>query len=585
MLQRQSIGRGFWYLLMAVLAVAFSGTCACWERGRDGKGMGLERSGVDPRAGDGGMEEVRGSDSLPSGLMRSPGDPGPTDVVFKVHGRREMRAISPYIYGVNIHCDWQGEVSSPGMVRMGGNRWTAYNWTNNASNAGSDFNHQNDGWLGGGDTPGEAVRKGVLAAHEAGAAALVTIPITGRVAADKRGDGDVAKSGEHFLDTRFAASLPRKGGAFSYPPRLQGAVYQDEMIHWLERQCPHDGRGSPPLFYALDNEPALWAVTHPRIRPEPVTYSELIERSILYARAIKDVSPTGLVFGPVSYGWLGFTSLQNASDARGRDFLGAYLSAMRRAGEEDGRRLLDVLTVHWYPEALGGRERITAQSTEPAVVKARVQAPRSLWDPRYMEDSWIARRALWGPIRLLPRLFGRIREHYPGTKLAITEYYYGGGGHISGGIAQADVLGIFGREGVYAAAVWTFGKGDVRYVFGALNMYRDFDGAGGRFGDTSVQATTSDHVRTSVYASIDEEASGRMVILALNKDDEAVEVGLRVTHDIPYEKARVFRLSDGSPEPRAMGSIRPVAENAFRFELPPMTVTTLELRVADGEEL
>lgn len=419
--------------------------------------------------------------------------------------------------------------------------------------------------------------EGTTLAHDRSAAALVTVPITDMVAADKDARGDVAQSGKDYLETRFVRSFPRKEGPFEYPPDLDGPVYQDEMIHWLESTCPHLSTGSP-IFYALDNEPALWSTTHPRIRPEPVTYAELIERSIAYARAIKDVSPRALVFGPVSYGWLGFTSLQRAPDGDGRDFLEVYLTEMRRASGEDGRRLLDVLTVHWYSEAMGGRERVTSQSTAPAVVEARVQAPRSLWDARYTEDSWIARRALWGPIRLLPRLLGKIEKVYPGTKLAITEYYYGGGGHISGGVAQADVLGIFGREGVFAAAVWTFGKGDVRYVFGAMNMFRDYDGEGSSFGDRSVHAHTSDHVRTSVYASIDEGDAGRMVVVAVNKANEPTLVGLRITHAVAFSKARVFRLEDGAPRPRHEGSIRPVDENAFRFELAPMSVTTLELR-------
>ena len=35
---------------------------------------------------------------------------------------------------------------------------------------------------------------------------------------------------------------------------------------------------------------------------------------------------------------------------------------------------------------------------------------------------------------------------YPGTKLAITEYNWGGLDDINGSLAQADILGIFGRE-------------------------------------------------------------------------------------------------------------------------------------------
>jgi len=35
----------------------------------------------------------------------------------------------------------------PGMVRMGGDRWRRYNWENNDSNAGSDYEYQNDDYL------------------------------------------------------------------------------------------------------------------------------------------------------------------------------------------------------------------------------------------------------------------------------------------------------------------------------------------------------------------------------------------------------------------------------------------------------
>jgi hypothetical protein len=51
------------------------------------------------------------------------------------------------------------------MGRIGGNRWTAYNWETNASNAGSDYLYQNDTYLGGGSAPGGAVAGPVGALH------------------------------------------------------------------------------------------------------------------------------------------------------------------------------------------------------------------------------------------------------------------------------------------------------------------------------------------------------------------------------------------------------------------------------------
>jgi hypothetical protein len=42
---------------------------------------------------------------------------------------------------------------------------------------------------------------------------------------------------------------------------------------------------------------------------------------------------------------------------------------------------------------------------------------------------------------------------YPGTRLAITEYNWGGLDGLNGALAQADVLGIFGREGLALATL------------------------------------------------------------------------------------------------------------------------------------
>ncbi len=47
-----------------------------------------------------------------------------------------------------------------------------------------------------------------------------------------------------------------------------------------------------------------------------------------------------------------------------------------------------------------------------------------------------------------------IAAHYPGTKLSISEYNWGSDDGISGALAQAEALAIFGREGVDLATRW-----------------------------------------------------------------------------------------------------------------------------------
>jgi hypothetical protein len=194
------------------------------------------------------------------GLAAAPPEPVP----WQVDGSRSF-AISPFVYGHN-HPTWEKQGWTATISRAGGNRLTAYNWETNASNAGSDWHHQNDDLLGG-DVPGEAIRSGVAASHDHGAACIVTIPIIGRVAADKNGGGDVKQTPD-YLNKRFFVRCSKKDGPFADPPDLtDGKVYQDEFVAWLEKKFPkarEDRR--PTIFYALDNEPELWSHT-PRADP------------------------------------------------------------------------------------------------------------------------------------------------------------------------------------------------------------------------------------------------------------------------------------------------------------------------------
>jgi hypothetical protein len=47
-----------------------------------------------------------------------------------------------------------------------------------------------------------------------------------------------------------------------------------------------------------------------------------------------------------------------------------------------------------------------------------------------------------------------IAENYPGTKLSISEWNGMNDQDVTGGLATADALGIFGKYGVDAATYW-----------------------------------------------------------------------------------------------------------------------------------
>src|SRR4029453_18842155 len=180
-----------------------------------------------------------------------------------------------------------------------------------------------------------------------------------------------------------------------------------------------------------------------------------------------------------------------------------------------------------------------------------------------------------GAIRLLPRMREKIAAQYPGTRVAITEYNYGGGEHVSGAIAEADVLGIFGREQVFAGALWDLGGGG--FIDAAFAAYCNYDGALSRFGDTAVAAATSDVQASSVYASVDAARDDRMVVVAINKSTGPTSADLVISHPVELTRGQSFQITAPTPAVVKGPSGAPTARNSFRLELPASSVTTVVL--------
>lgn len=479
--------------------------------------------------------------------------------------------ISPYIYGAN-NVDWDKLKTPFSLARQGGNRMTAYNWENNASNAGSDWRHQNDAYLGATDEPGWTVKTYLDAAQSHGAAALITVPTAGYVAADKGPEGDVNQTPNYLL-TRFHRSLPKKlTGKLTFPPDLKDkAVYQDEFVAWLNKVKS----AKTPLWFSLDNEPDLWAHTHARIMPKAPGYADIIANNMEYAAAIKAVAPDTKIFGPANYGWQGFRTFQNAPDANGRDFLDVYLASMRAFEKAGGKRLIDALDIHWYPEARGDGVRIVMGDDKPGTPAARVQASRSLWDPTYVEDSWISESIGKKPIMLLPTVLKQIEKGYPGTKLAITEYDFGGGKHVSGTLAQADVLGLYGRYGVWAACHWGIAADRPAQIAG-FRAFLDFDGQGAKFGSLGLAVSGQTPAENSVYAALDGKDAKRLTMVIVNKTGIGTPTPITLKGFTPTS-ARAFMadpLSPFSPKPVTAT----VKNGQVVVDMPAMAVVTVEVR-------
>jgi uncharacterized protein (TIGR03437 family) len=133
-----------------------------------------------------------------------------------------------------------------------------------------------------------------------------------------------------------------------------------------------------------------------------------------------------------------------------------------------------------------------------------------------------------------------IDQNYPGTRLAITEYDWYGQDTLNGGLAQADLLGIFGREGLDAATLWPQLKPTWPGAF-AFKIYRNYDGIGGTFGETSVQAASADQGKLAIYAAVRSDLN--LTLMAINKTGDALASMVSLANFSPGTVAKVWRYS------------------------------------------
>ena len=506
-------------------------------------------------------------------------------VDFTITVGETLKTISPYIYGTN---QLLTEEENWAAMRQGGNRLTGYNWENNASNAGTDYLNSSDNfltWIAGiqnENEPGIVTTTFRDKSIELNTYSLITLQLAGYVARDKQGTVTELQTAP---SSRWRTVQFQKGSAYSLQPDTSdNFVYLDEYVNFLVNHFGMANTSTGIKGYSLDNEPGLWISTHPRIHPVKARCVEMVQKAIDVSIAVKNVDPYLEIFGPVLYGFNAYFSFQEAEDwdsvksgTNYQWFIDFYLDQMRQAEISSGKRLLDVLDIHWYPEARGDNRITDTYANTTADKLARVQAPRTLWDNNYIENSWIGQ---WfgAYLPLIPRLKESIDEYYPGTKLAFTEFSYGGENDITGAIAMADVLGIFGKYDVYLGTYWQlYSESD--YVSAAYKIYRNYDGNNSTFGNYSLTSLTSDSVNTSVYGSINEEGNEIHLVVINKKLSESVDGNFSISSQHNIVSGNVWKLDAVSSDISEINPVTNFNNNVFNYTLPAGSVCHFVLQI------
>jgi len=485
--------------------------------------------------------------------------------------------ISPDIYGVAGASLRTLTNACVPLNRWGGNTACRYNWKlGNAWNTGNDWFFENvaierNAWQG-------FLRR----AECSGGRAVVTLPLVGYVAKNTssaafsvRTCGPQQKTDPYRPDAGNGMHLD--GTPVTGNDRSATSVVADPpfVAAWV-RQMVQD---FPQLFeerrvvFALGNEPMLWNVTHRDVHPHPVSYDEYLERFIAMARAVRQVAPKALIAGPELWGWPAY--FQSALDREtktgrdrashgGEDFLPWFLKQLKAHEDRTGERLLDMVTVHYYPQAEG----VYSASIDMKTTALRVETTRSMFDPTYRDPSWINDR-----VELIPRLKRWVARCYPGLKTGITEYNWGGEEDISGALALADVLGIFGREGLDLACYWTCPpEGSPAAAVYAL--YRNADGRGAAFGNSRLDVmwtlTAGSYDQLSVYASRDETAK-MVTLMVVNKSalPQTLQIDFKGMNLLPGNEYRVDSRRVGI---EAVQESVPVQGASTRLALAPRSI-------------
>jgi hypothetical protein len=523
---------------------------------------------------------------------------GVTPVTVSVNVLSNRHPIHPNIYGVAFASANQlAELNAP-LNRSGGNSETRYNWQLNAHNHGADWYFES---IAEDDaTPGGAADSFVSDSHAGGAEPMLTVPMIGwaPILGANRGklsSYSIAKYGPQtdadyswMPDAGNGKSSTNGGAAITWNDRTDANVAVDSSFQrsWLQHLTNTWGNSAHGgvNYYFTDNEHSIWQGTHQDVHPVGPPMAEIRDKMIEYAGMIRTVDSNVTILGPEEWGWSGYLysgydqwygakygwggTLPDRTTNGGSDYMPWLLTQLYKQSTNTHQRLLDYFTLHFYPQS--GEY---GDDTSSAMQLTRNRSTRSLWDTNYVDESWIGE-----VVRLIPRMRAWANACYPGVKIGITEYNWGAEAHMNGATAQADVFGIFGREGLDLAIRWMTPETNT-FAFAAMKFFRNYDGQKSTFGDTSVSATVPNSDTVAAYAAV-RTNDGALTVIVVNKQlDAQAGLSLLLTNQSFSGKAQVWQLTSATNAIVRLADL-PVTNNLLSTTLPLQSVTLFVLPAA-----
>ncbi len=537
-----------------------------------------------------------------------------------------LHEVSPYILGSNFASAEAIKETGITSNRWGGNATTKYNWQGDLSSSASDwfFLNQHSKPPGTPETE-KSYYTFIKDTLSSGADVNFTIPTSDWIAKPHPDKGGRYCSfptkvypKQDKTDGQGCGNGLLEGGKekiWGNDPNLSMVKNSPEFQKGLVENIKKlfgGAAGKGVKFYTLDNETGLWNSTHRDTHPKGTSAEDQADRHERYAAMIKSVDPDAKVIGFASWGVMDLAGSNVDYTPPGPDGYKHYgdfknpadrwserkkhgdksqlvylLERFKEFEKKHGKRLIDVIDIHWYPELYaknqkGETKRLADVSeADPLIVKKQFAALHEWYDAAFAPDgkdidSWTAnpdnKKMLWDPYHpVIPALKKLIESTYPGTKLAINEFHSGGNENYYGAVVRAALYGIFMQEDLYMSENWSqVDKGKSLYY--AQKLYGNYDGKGSRVKGRFVKSSSS----AAELMSFAVRDGKRVYVVLVNQSAEkAADTSVKLPEAVQGADAYLLQESAGL---RLYSSKLKAAGSEVKVEVPPYSAVLLVMQ-------
>ena len=361
----------------------------------------------------------------------------------------------------------------------------------------------------------------------------------------------------------------------------------DSCVGILDHWFGENGLGidrSKTLYWALDNEPEIWHLTHDDVQKEPVKPEEYIEKYVRVAKAARAKYPDLKLIGPIcanEWQWFAGPDRKDLTiDGRYWPWLEYIIKRIAEEEKKCGMKLLDVFALHYYPINFSDEEIL--------------QTHRIYFDENYIYPKANGVKLInggWDETQSKVYIFKRCQEwmkEYMGEDdiraFGITETGIESNDPDINSVWYGSMMGEFMKHNLEFFIPWSWKTG----MWETLHLFARYNK------EYYLPSTSENDSIVSVHTSISADKDS-MSILLINrsiKDEIETEIQLK-NYEVPDGEYRLSQLSDLPEEETFIShTINALKEKSVMVQngkatitLPPLSTSTLQLCKTKQTEL